>query len=328
MKRSVRRLAVAAGSAALAVGSLAAPAQASSPGSDCPAGYACGWSGLNATGSMLKTKVSMATLGTWDNRIRSYYNRTSGVACWFDGASYSGSFFAEPRGNGVTMYDSSLDRKISSIKLVRNERDCDDTPYVEWYSDQASKAAGFGDLNGDRRADLLSRDRSGRLWFVSGTRAGTLIGAGWNVMTALTRHGDLNGDGREDLLARDTTGKLWFYPGNGYGKFGARHLIGAGWNTMTTISAVGDVTADGRGDLVARDTAGTLWLYPGTGHGAFAARKKIDTGWKSVSATTGPGDLNGDGHPDLLARELGKLWFYPGTGKGGFAARRLIGAGW
>ncbi|MFD9514768.1 hypothetical protein [Streptomyces mirabilis] len=56
-----------------------------------------------------------------------------------------------------------------------------------------------------------SRDRGGRLWFVSGTGDGTLISGGWNSMTALTRHGDLNGDGTEDLIARDSSGELWFY---------------------------------------------------------------------------------------------------------------------
>jgi hypothetical protein len=328
MKRRLRRLVIAAGSAALAMGSLAAPAHASTPGSACPSGYVCGWSGTDATGSMMKTRVSMATLGTWDNKIWSYWNRTSSVACLYDGAHYSGSYFPDAAGNALYSYSSSVDRKISSIKLVPNERDCIDPPYAGWFAEPSPTAGGFGDLNGDRRSDLLSRDRSGRLWFVSGTGAGTLIGGGWNGMTALTRHGDFNGDGTEDLLARDSAGKLWLYPGNGRGYFGARRLIGGGWNTMRTISAVGDLNGDGRGDVVARDSAGTMWLYPGNGGGYFGARKKIGGGWTAFNATTGPGDLNGDGRPDLLARESGTLWLYPGNGHGYFGARKLIGSGW
>ncbi|MFB8177649.1 FG-GAP-like repeat-containing protein [Streptomyces sp. NPDC055966] len=329
MNKRLKRLLVAAGTMALAAVSLTAPAQAATTSaSACPSGYLCGWSGTNETGSMMKTRTNMTTMGTWDNKIRSYWNRTSSVSCLYTDPNYNGTFFADPPGNGAD-YDSSLDKAISSIKFVPNERECAGTPYAEWYAEAGPNAARFGDLNGDGRADLLSRDRSGRLWFVSGTGNGTLIGGGWNSMTALTRHGDLTGDGHEDLIARDSSGELWLYPGNGQGKFGARKDLGGGWKSMATITATGDLNGDGRGDLLARDSAGTLWLYAGTGHGTFGARKSLGGGWKPMNALTALGDLNGDGHGDLLARDTsGNLWLYPGNGHGSFAARKLIGSGW
>ncbi|GHF20549.1 ATP/GTP-binding protein [Streptomyces spiralis] len=331
MKRRLRRLAVTAGSLALASATLAVPAQAATTSaSSCPSGYLCGWSGTNETGSMMKTRADMPTMGSWDNRIRSFWNRTSSVSCLYTDQNYGGggTFFGDEPGQGATGYSLDLDRTISSIKFVPNIRDCDATPYSEWYAEPAPKAAGFGDLNRDGRADLLSRDRSGRLWFVSGTGDGTLIGGGWNSMTALTRHGDLTGDGVEDLIARDSSGTLWLYPGYGDGKFGTRRSIGGGWKSMATITATGDINSDGRGDLLAHDSSGTLWFYPGTGHGTFGSRKSLGGGWNSMTALTAPGDLNGDGHGDLIARDTsGKLWLYPGTGRGTFGTRNLIGSG-
>ncbi|WP_374707240.1 peptidase inhibitor family I36 protein [Streptomyces sp. Y2F8-2] len=55
--------------------------------SACPSGYLCGWSGTDATGSMMKTRTDMPTMGTWDNRIRSYWNRTSSVSCLYSDPS-------------------------------------------------------------------------------------------------------------------------------------------------------------------------------------------------------------------------------------------------
>ncbi|MFB7505727.1 FG-GAP-like repeat-containing protein [Streptomyces broussonetiae] len=333
MNRRLRQLVVTAGSLALAAVTPAVPAQAATTSaSACPSGYLCGWSGTSETGSMVKARADMPTMGSWDNRIRSFWNRTPSFACLYTDPNFggAGTFFSDAPGQGATSYSQDLDRNISSLKFVPNERECDDTPYAGWYAEPAPSAPGFGDLNGDGRADLLSRDRSGRLWFVSGTGDGALVSGGWNSMTALTRHGDLNGDGTEDLIARDSSGTLWFYPGTGKGRFGARKDLGGGWKSMATITATGDLGHDGHGDLLARDSSGTLWLYPGTGHGTFGTRTSMGGGWKSVNALTAPGDLNGDGHGDLIARDTsGRLWLYPGNGRGSLGTRKLIGSsGW
>jgi hypothetical protein len=189
---------------------------------------------------------------------------------------------------------------VRSIKIVATQRECNYAPYPYWQSSPAPRSSGFGDLNGDRAADILVRDTAGRLWFLPGNTKGTLLGAGWNAMTAMVRHGDLTGDGKEDLLARDGAGKLWLYPGNGSGGFVARRLAGAGWNVMTALTSPGDLSGDGKVDLLARDGAGKLWLYPGNGRGGFGARKLVGAGWNAMADFISVGDTTGDGRSDLL----------------------------
>ncbi|HZF90772.1 FG-GAP-like repeat-containing protein [Streptomyces sp.] len=321
---------VLAGTGLGAVG--AAPAAASSY--DCPAGYFCGWSGESATGSMWKTSKSVADLGAWDDKIRSYVNRTKMIACVYEDKDYSpwgGYFPQDPNSPGEL--SSSPTATTSSIKFVRTERECSQTAYPRWYSETSPKAQGFGDMNGDRRADVLARDDAGRLWFTPGNGTGRLIGSGFNGMSTLTRHGDFSRDGREDLIAREAaTGKLWLYPGTGTGSLGSRLLLGSGgWNSMSKITAFGDLTGDGRSDLLAVEKAtGKLWLYPGTTTGRLGSRKLLGSGgWNSMNALVGIGDVNGNGRADLYAREAatGKLWLYPGTTTGKLGARKLVGSG-
>ncbi|MEU1371431.1 FG-GAP-like repeat-containing protein [Streptomyces sp. NPDC005803] len=309
-----------------------APAQAAT--SDCPKGYFCGWANVDGTGSMFKTKTSVPTLGSWDNKIRLRYNRTGLNVCLYHQQNYAdaGGYSWDTPAESYPINGANAD--LSSIKIVPTLRECESDPYPYWETATSPKAGGFGDMNGDRRADAVLRDEAGRLWFMPGNGTGRLIGSGgWNAMNALVRHGDFSRDGREDVIAREkATGKLWLYQGTGSGGLGARKLIGiGGWNSMGRIAAFGDLSGDGRSDLLASEKAtGKLWLYPGTGSGGLGARKLIGTGgWNSMNALVGAGDMTGDGRADLVAREkaTGKLWLYPGTSSRTLGARKLIGTG-
>ncbi|MFJ6065514.1 FG-GAP-like repeat-containing protein [Streptomyces tendae] len=306
---------------------------------DCPRGYFCGWTGDDADGTMWKTNKSVADLGRWADDIHSYANHKDAEACLYgernyDRSSYLWSVERAPSGEGLAMYGENT-RVIRSIKFVQDPHECDVSDYPSWAASPTSGTPDFGDMDGDTRPDVVSRDRAGRLWFSPGSgHAGRIIGTGgWNAMSALTRHGDFSRDGREDVIAREaTTGRLWLYPGTGSGGLGARKLIGTGgWNGMRDITALGDLTGDGRSDLVAAEkSTGRLYLYPGTSTGTLGARKLIGTGgWNAMNTLVGMGDTNGDGRPDLYAREAttGRLWLYPGTGSGGLGARKLIGTG-
>ncbi|GGS70959.1 ATP/GTP-binding protein [Streptomyces tanashiensis] len=313
-------------------GAGAVPAQAAIR--DCPSGYFCAWKSDNGTGTMYKTNVNRATLGTWDNTFKSVVNHTNKYACLYDAPNYdvdggTSIWGPDPAGTEWGYSWSS----VSSVKFVPTERECVLPPYPAWAAYTAPKAAGFGDMNADRKSDVIVRDEAGRLWFLPGDNTGRLVGTGgWNAMSTLTRHGDFSGDGREDVIAREaSTGKLWLYPGTGTGALGSRRLIGSGgWNAMNHVTAFGNLAGDGRSDLLAVErSTGKLWLYPGTATG-LGARKLIGSGgWNTMNALVGPGDMNGDNRPDLIAREAatGKLWFYPGTATGGVGARVLIGSG-
>ena len=191
-----------------------------------------------------------------------------------------------------------------------------------------------GDMNSDRKADMLARDSSGALWLYPGNgRGGWLtraqVGSGWNVMTAVVGSGDMNSDGKVDVLARDSFGTLWLYPGNGRGGWLSRIQAGNGWNGMTEMVGAGDMNGDGKSDLLGRDAGGTLWLYPGNGRGGWLTRIQAGNGWNVMTAMAGPGDMNGDRKPDLLARDTaGTLWLYPGNGRGGWLTRSQAGNGW
>jgi hypothetical protein len=189
-----------------------------------------------------------------------------------------------------------------------------------------------GDLNGDGRPDMVSREADGSLLLLpglGGNKLGTAvkIGTGWNMFNLVLGNGDFNGDGKTDLIGRTSNGALWLYPGSGTGGFLARKQIGTGWQGFKRIIAPSDFNGDKRADLLAMRADGTLWLYPGNGTGGFLTAKQVGSGWQGFTAVTAAGGLATG--PGLLARSsTGTVYLYPGSGTGGFLARRTLATGW
>jgi hypothetical protein len=157
------------------------------------------------------------------------------------------------------------------------------------------KLNGVQDVTGDRKADLVGRDRAGVLWLYKGTGDATAplanrirICGGWQGYTMINGPGDITGDGKADLIARDAAGMLWLYKGTGnaIAPFANRTGIGGGWQAYNAIAQPGDITDDYRADLLARDAAGVLWLYKGTGKAAapYATRVRVSGGWNTYNA--------------------------------------------
>ncbi|MFI0998270.1 FG-GAP repeat domain-containing protein [Streptomyces galbus] len=202
------------------------------------------------------------------------------------------------------------------------------------------RAVPFGDLNGDRCADVLVRLTSGELrLYAPGCGAAvtprsphwTVASKGFNQFDVLTSPGDVTKDGRPDLIARNpSTGRVYLYKGTSRPGFAAPVKLYDTWKSYKKIIGAGDLNGDGVGDLLAQDTANNLYRYLGRGNGTFSARVKLFAGWGgSYNAVVGPGDITGDGRADLVARDTaGTLYRQDGTGTGTFGPRVKAGTGW
>ncbi|MFG2776008.1 FG-GAP-like repeat-containing protein [Streptomyces sp. NPDC048350] len=332
----------------LSATALAAPAGAATgQGQDrCPKGSLCVFSEPLFQGEMLIVTEPLLSLGSWDNRVRSfsfelaYYDIPVPGVCLYPKSGFQSEgarrFYNSTPSLAASEYPE-LDLTVSSIDFGREADDnCGwEIRYPNVHSSLPRPAAvpatgAFGDIDLDGYADVLSRNPFGQLWSAHDPDAGTsrLVGGGWNTMTNLTRHGDQDGDGLEDIYARDRAGVLWLYPGDGRGTFKPRRQVGGGWDSMADLAAAGDLTGDGKGDLLASDLNGVLWTYPGTGRGGFSTRAKVGGGWKTMNELLGAGDMNSDGKADLVARDTaGRLWLYPGNSRGAFSTRTMIGTG-
>ncbi|MER5778959.1 VCBS repeat-containing protein [Streptomyces sp. NPDC002039] len=108
-----------------------------------------------------------------------------------------------------------------------------------------NKLIGAGDVTGDGRADLLSRDTDGTLWVHPGTGSASAlfggrvkIGSGWNGLNKLAAVGDITGDGRTDVVGVDSSGTAYLYAATGekgLSTFKGRSTLGSGWNTYQDI---------------------------------------------------------------------------------------------
>ncbi|MFI9767502.1 FG-GAP repeat domain-containing protein [Streptomyces sp. NPDC052415] len=148
-----------------------------------------------------------------------------------------------------------------------------------------------GDLSGDGRPDLLTRNAStGAVYLHKGTSTGKLSARvklydNWKTYKKIVGVGDVTGDGKADLIAQDKTNTLYRYNGKGNGTFAARVKVFSDWGaSYNVIVGVGDIDDDGRPDLVSRDTGGNLYRNSGDGKGSFGSRVKIATGYSGYKS--------------------------------------------
>ncbi|MDI2033805.1 FG-GAP-like repeat-containing protein [Paenarthrobacter nitroguajacolicus] len=190
-----------------------------------------------------------------------------------------------------------------------------------------------GDFDGDKLADVLSRESDGSLMLYAGLPGNRLdnprqVGYGWNIFDAVVGTADFNGDGHGDILARTSDGVLWLYPGDGNGGFLPRQQIGSGWQGFASLIGAGDFDGDGLFDLMATKSDGSLWVYSGDGAGGFRAWSQVGSGWNGFTSITAAGSLGSAGRGLLARAGDGTLYVYPFNGTGGFLPRTVIGIGW
>lgn len=193
-----------------------------------------------------------------------------------------------------------------------------------------------GDLNGDRRADVVSVDANGVLtWrptqtdFSSGTPAtGTTLNG--QPFSWLSSTDDLNGDGQPDLIATRSDGTLWSWRGLGNGQFTGMTRIGHGWTGMRQINVVPDMTGDKLPEILAiRKADQSLYRYSLSSSLAVKQTRQIGWNWGKIVHMTSVGDLRRTGVVDILAVTTdGRLLDYYGSRSGTIVGSRQMGHGW
>lgn len=170
-----------------------------------------------------------------------------------------------------------------------------------------------GDVNGDRRNDLVGRrteDR--RLDVFLGRGNGTFkvrhLPNSWGGYDLVAAAGDLTGDHRADVVARDRQGRLWLHPGARGGKLGSRTLVPGSFRGYSAITGHGDLTGDGRADLALRRAQGkAVYVLPARGDGTFGHALGPVAGLGRLGTLVGAAQVAGDGTADLVFRSGGTL---------------------
>ncbi|MFI5620705.1 FG-GAP repeat domain-containing protein [Streptomyces sp. NPDC051567] len=129
---------------------------------------------------------------------------------------------------------------------------------------------GGGDVSGDGKGDLLTRDIWGSLYVHQGNGTGSAfaapvnIGGGWNQYKHVAS-GDFNADGHADAVGVTGTNDLYFHPGTGKANapFAERWFVTNVFKDFKGVTSPGDLTGDGKADLVFAEANGSLWRAEG-----------------------------------------------------------------
>jgi ELWxxDGT repeat protein len=198
-------------------------------------------------------------------------------------------------------------------------------------SERGTWSVNLGDLNGDRKLDLLLGNRWQPSQIALGNGAGgfatltDIPGSGHDTMSSAL--GDLNRDGALDLVLGNYGKPSQIALGTGRGSFGSLSDIpGSGRETDTM--ALGDLNRDGALDLVLGNIRQASQVALGTGAGNFGPLSDIPGSGRETQSVA-LGDLNRDGALDVI---LGNYYETSqvalGNGKGGFmSATDIAGSG-
>ena len=165
---------------------------------------------------------------------------------------------------------------------------------------RAPWSVAIGDLNGDRRPDLVAANTGANSVSVLLNKGHGSFRPRHDSPTGAFPHtvaiGDLNGDGKPDLAISNFAGTVSVLLNKGDGSFRAKHDYEAGDGPNSV--AIGDLNGDGAPDLATPNVwAGTVSVLLGDGAGGFQSEIEYAAG--DGTSALAVGDLNGDGKPDL-----------------------------
>jgi hypothetical protein len=178
--------------------------------------------------------------------------------------------------------------------------------------------ASTGDLDGDGRADFVTRYEGDLVAFLRTDRGGfrrVVRGTELRGYRQLVGAGDVTADGRPDLWARDGRGRLWLHRGLGNGRFATRTQVPGEYADVDWLTGGVDYTRDGTPDVVARRTSGALVLLPARGDGTLGRALGPVADGSGLTMISGAGQLTGHQAPDLVAADPdGALVVLPNRG--------------
>jgi hypothetical protein len=178
-------------------------------------------------------------------------------------------------------------------------------PQMPYPTGQGAGSISIGDLNGDKRADVLTTSAySDQLSVFLGVGDGTFQAPVTYATGSLALSSalvDLNGDGKLDLaVASAFSNSVGVLLGKGDGTFATQVTFPVGAYPLSVKA--GDLNGDGQPDLVVANFGGsadsnTVGVLLGSGDGGLQPQVTYAVGWSPESVVIG--DLNGDGHQDL-----------------------------
>lgn len=235
------------------------------------------------------------TTGIWQVGLSqgTKFTTTSWLAAWATNGNWVDVFAADMTGDGL---DDLIGRNAANGQwnvLVGNGVKFTGAVWKTW-STAVWSATQVGDVNGDGRADVVSRATSGLVYAALST--GTTLGnaAAWTTSAVPAgtwtdvKMADMTGDGKQDLLAR--IGNTWYVAVSNGSRF-----VTVQWGTWPAGTyvdvVVGDFNGDGRLDLAGR-SAGKWYVLRNQNANTFAAAAVWGTWstslvWKDVQTGRG-----------------------------------------